>query len=266
MIGSYALAGVGRVNAAEADLVIDPEIRRNPSRPQMVLVHSSGGSVSRSYMNNLADSPAQFAFCRVLADLGGWPLIATDMGGLHTFGNPTGRTRIDQAATWMTANGHAAAGKFILIGSSQGSFAALSYAQTNPANVLALVLILTVPDLEYLREQNADGTVRGNIDTDWAVTYPALLPAGANVYSSTLTSPTTGIAVGLTTPAVAAIPMRSYYVSNDQFTPQALEQEFVTAWGAKGSGVNMGALGHTDAMVGAIDVNALAAWLWSIGG
>lgn len=264
-LASYAAAGSGRVNAADADAIFLPELRPAAAMPPIVWGHSAGASVASSFFD-YADAPGQYNLIRGVCDATGCAVIATDMGGADaTFGNTLGQTRTAQAAAYLQANGYSkSSGGIIVAGSSKGSIDAQNYTRNNIANVLAAILILTVPDLEYAREQNVSG-VTATIDADWGVSFPALLPAHGNPYSSTLSSPTTGVAVGANGLDARAVPMRSFYVSNDVFTPLALEQEFVTWWGTHGSGVNLGALGHSDAAAGAIDPHAVAAWLRSVG-
>lgn len=239
MITSYAAAGVGRVVAAEGDAYFLPTLTRTPPRPPIVWCHSSGGSVHRAYENDVNDSPGQWAKIRALPDAVGCAVIATDMGGTNTtFGNDLGMSRILAAAAYLVTIGVSAPGPIIVIGSSMGSENAICFARKYTGQCLAICPLITACDAEYVRQQNADTAIRGVIDTAWApyggTAYPANMPLGANGYDSTFSVPQTGKLVGFNSFDPRSVPMRSYYVDNDFFTPLALEQEFVAAWGARG--------------------------------
>jgi S-formylglutathione hydrolase FrmB len=167
----------------------------------------------------------------------GFSVVAPSIGTL--WNNATGQQRIADALAYARSALGATSAKAIFLGTSMGGFSALSWAAMNPTLVKAVYAFLPVVDLQAVRVSNVLG-LRSYVDAAWGVTYPAALPAGANVY---------GRAADL-----AGIPIRIWSASNDNVSENVAG--FVAATGA--THTNLGAVGHTDAALAGIDAAAVA--------
>lgn len=234
---SYASAGSGRAVAADADTLVLPRLwKPDGSRIGVVWCHSSGGA-AKDALDHF-NKPGTARVVKAIADAG-YPVAATDMGGSNTtWGNATGQARIGSARSWLqSAAVGAKAGKVIVAGTSMGTLNALNYARSNPANVAAVLLILPAIDMQKLRVDNYDGTIRGLIDTAWGVVYPATLPAGAN--------PTD------TPTDLAGVPIGMWYADDDPFYLSSTLVSYASSQGSAAP-VSVGSLGHTEAAVAAV--------------
>lgn len=159
------------------------------------------------------------------------------------WGNATARSRIANTASWLRTN-RGAAGPAVLIGSSHGAACALTYAAENPGDVLAVVGLIPVVDLDDVRDNDLAGK-RDEIDAAWGVTYPAALPAGANPADRT--------------GDFASLAIQLWVASDDTIARPTPAQTFATATNADLQ--DLGALGHTDEAMAAVDAAAILAFI-----
>lgn len=166
----------------------------------------------------------------------GWSVVAPSIAAL--WGNATARSRIDDALRWIRAR-NGTDEPAVLIGASMGAAAALSWANTHTSDVACVIGIIPAVDLEAIRTANT-GSLRAPIDTAYGVTYPAALPAGSNPVDMT---------------NLDSIPVQLWTASDDAVSANA-------ATGLPNAEIhNVGALGHTDAAVAAVDVETVATFI-----
>lgn len=223
----------GRFTAALSDIVQDPHWR--VTRPLAVYCHGGTADATQAAGIGLAAVPGILApITRMLH-----PVVAPSLGSAH-WGNATARTRIGDAITWGTANRNVA-GPVVLVGTSMGVTAALNYAADNPGAVACVVGIIPAIDLQAIRVADTNGA-RAGIDTAYGVVYPAALPTGSNPAART---------------AELDIPIQLWTASDDAVSANA--PAFATATGAVVNDV--GALGHDNDAVAAVDPNIVAAFI-----
>lgn len=186
-----------------------------------------------------------------------YPMASSDLGGTSTWGNTAAQSAggTMDANTSDSAKGAASSANRIAIGISGGCGAMVNYIGKSPGHVAdfaALVLILPLWDLDYHYQNDLPTGSRAAIGTAWGITHPTALPANA--------SPKDNAALI----SAAAIPTRIYYATDDTICDATRAAEMVTALGAGASSISLGALGHTDAAIGAIDKPDLMAWLLSV--
>lgn len=216
----------GRIAASELDYVWTPKARL-AGRPGVILLHGAGNPAG--YADPVAQ-PAGTRLAAFLADAGFY-CIAGAMAG-DSWGNDTGLARVvsavalAEAATGITG--------CYLVGGSMGFGLGLRYAQANRAKVRAMQGLIPLVDPTALT-----GAAATSCASAWSVASVAVLPARAQFSSS----------ANRTT--VSGLPMRLHYASDDTTVAPATVTSFATATGA--TAVNVGALGHTDAAIAAVD-------------
>jgi alpha-beta hydrolase superfamily lysophospholipase len=124
----------------------------------------------------------------------------------------------------------------VLIGSSMGATAALTWAANHRADTACVVGWIPAVDLQAIRVADTGG-LRASIDTAYGVTYPASLPAG--------TDPATLDYDGL--------PIQLWTASDDEVSVNA--QDIAT------DHHDLGALDHTSAAVAAVDLADVHAFI-----
>lgn len=252
---TLTVPGNGRVQASESDLWARP-VRgyRAGTRRGVLYSHHSGGTgkTPLDWTNNAGTA----RLCEALA--ANYAFASSDLGGSALCGNTTAQTRLGQLDAWCIASGtdrpRASTAPRIAVGVSGGVTALVNYYGTSPghvADLAALVLILPLWDLDYAYQTNPSG-VRAVIEAAWGVTHPTALPAGADPRGNT------------TLIGAANIPTRIYYASDDPLYTAQIISDMVAAFGNQASAVNVGALGHTDAAIAAIDRAELVSWLRTV--
>lgn len=161
-----------------------------------------------------------------------------------TFGNDTARTRVGQLVSLLqsaSAPCRAAAGKVRLVGTSGGATAAINYALQNPSNVASMYLMTPLVDLQDFHDNR---------------TAPAFTPAevetaygGAAAFTAALA---THSPVASNLSALAGIPIRIAYSTNDQYISTSSVAAFAAATGA--SSYSLGPVLHNPATVDPKDV------------
>lgn len=164
-----------------------------------------------------------------LADRG-FAVVSTDMGGADTWGNATAITRVGQSWTKVKTDarttGNVATDKMLLIGTSHGGMNALEYARANPANVAAVVTIVSVIDAQDIQTNNRAGLAAA-INTAHGGNVPDARNPADNAAAY----------------AALNIPTRQYYATDDAVCLPAIAEAFATAAGTEL--VSLGAVGHS---------------------
>ena len=227
----------GRFTAGQVDLTM----RQRHLTPGMApVVYCAGTNADATAANNLETLSGVRRILRHLAGLG-FPVVAPTATNL--WGNATNRDRISAAISYAETN-MAAAGPAVLVGHSQGALAALSWAMHNPTDAACVVGLLGVVDLNDIRDDD-DAGQRDDIDAAYGVTYPAALPAGVNPADR---------AAEFTT-----IPTQWWYASEDGFVDTPTVTSFAATAGTELH--DLGALGHTNAAILAVDLGALTSFI-----
>lgn len=235
--------GTGIVHASEKAVRLYPRLSYDAIRHRGVLyLHGSTASALTVVSSN---GYAQPTMLNHLADKG-YPLLACDLGASLTnwYNDAEGLPRIDEAYTYAMSTLGWKAGKVHIFAASMGNVGALRWAQVNLDKVASIACAIPAYDMETARVANV--TLRGQIDTAYGVTYPAPLPAGENPPDF------------IDDIAAAGIPWKGYYSSDD-------EADFVAgaiacADALDGELTSLGALGHTDAAIGAVPFAEVAAF------
>lgn len=227
--------GFARAIAALEDAFLVPRLHPY-GRPVMYLHGSSAdageivGSTATGSIRliNTAIADAGFAMAAVTAT--------------QLWGNATSLTRLTSGRDWLVDTLLAQDAPVALVGVSHGTAWAFAYAAVNPSLVSAIVGILPIADVENVRDDDLGGH-RSDIDTAWGITYPTPLPQAGNPLLNTAT--------------LAGVPMQLWYASDDAYSTGI--SDFATATNAELHDV--GALGHTDAAVDAVDIPDVIAFI-----
>ncbi len=231
----------GRFTASVLDLSITP--RHRVARPPVVYCHGVNGNAAQPVESTL---PGALSVLRALSRRG-YPIVAPTLNAL--WDNATGQARINDALTWARANLGASNAPAILVGTSHGGGSALHYAATNPTLVSCVVVMVPALDWQALRVSNVLN-LRASIDTAWGVVYPDALPVGANPAERTA--------------ALAGKPIQMWTASDDPVSEN--HATFAAALGMKVTSYSVGALGHSEAAVIAVNPDTVAAFVQANGG
>ena len=228
--------GVGRFTASTTDAYYLPSQRLD--KAPVVFCHPTGTTTVSYAGNDLANWSGIRRILRRVAGMGHVVVCPT---AANLWGNTTGRARITDALTYARSTLGASSAPAVLIGASQGGLAALSWAMNNPADTACVVGLIGAVDLNDIRDDD-DAGQRAAIDAAYGVTYPAALPAGVNP---------AGRASEFTT-----IPTQWWYANNDALVDSPTVTTFAATAGTDLH--DLGALGHTDAAILAVDLDNLA--------
>jgi pimeloyl-ACP methyl ester carboxylesterase len=231
--------GIGRYSpanhAAGRDVVIAPTRRPAVALPPLVYCH---GATEDAWAALGSFGSGHVALLHLFADLGRY-VVACDLGASSTnWANSQATTCLTDAVAYaITASGYAGS-KVHLLGASMGHALACRWAALNPTKVRSITGVIPAVGVQWCRDNNA--TLRAQIDAAHGVTYPAALPAGADPFTDAAQVAT-----------LAGIPWQGFAASDDT---TAAPLANVRAWGAAvgGAVTSLGALGHTDAAIGAV--------------
>lgn len=235
--GRYSATG-----ATEQDIYLRPRLLTvNPaSRPPIVYCH--GSTQAPAHLVGVG-GPALPTMVARLVDLGWW-VFAADLGpSLTQWANATSMARMVDLVAWAKAVTGWTGAKVHLMASSMGHATATKYAAAHPAQVASITGMIPVTGVQWCRDNNP--ALRAQIDAAAGVVYPAALPAGYDPF----TDPAQ-IA------AVAGLPWQLHAASDDVAAAPLASAE---AWAEQvgGEAFSVGALGHTDAAMGAPDPVAI---------
>lgn len=248
--GVASSRGVGQYVASETHRVVWP-LQARDGRKLLVYVQGSHGTADTTYNAERADieALAEAGYVVALCDLS-----QTTTQGTFGNGNAAGGTgaqgRIAQLQTFMLGSDAplTATGPMRMVAGSGGVAAMLNYARANPSNVAAMVGIGPLVDLEDLYENRTDGSVtQAEIDTayggDVTTSYATHNPSAPGNQA-----------------ALADIPLKLYYSTDDPYIPAETVTNYQSLYGANCEIESLGAIGHSDA--GVSYANDVAHWLW----
>jgi hypothetical protein len=226
--------GVGQYVASETHRACWHRLSKTGAR-LLVFVPGSHSTADSTFNSDRADMEALARAGYVVA-IGDISQTLTQ----GTFGNSTSQSRIASLRTFMQGTSsplRAAAGKMHMVAGSGGVAAMLNYARANPTNVASMVGLLPLLDLQDLYENRTDATVTqaeinaaygGNVTASYATHNPS---ASGNQA------------------ALAGIPLKLYYSTNDSYIPVATVTTYKSLLETAGGTCeieSLGAVGHTD--------------------
>lgn len=232
---TWSSLSVGRATSGQRDAVVATRVHR-ATRPVIYLAgvaSDAGEAVPTSVVASVAP-----LLRYLVAEI---PLNVIAPTVTATWGNATTTSRIDDVLAWARATGVATDEPPILIGASHGGACALTYARTH--EVACVVGLIPAVDLEAIRVSNTL-SLRASIDAAWGVTYPAALPAGADPSQND-----------------PGCPVQIWYATDD-----AVSENVVSYASAISADLHsVGALGHSDAAIAAVDEQEVLAFVESVG-
>jgi predicted alpha/beta hydrolase family esterase len=244
-----AYPGAGRyspTHAAEQDTYLVPRLRPATVLPPILFCH---GSTQDPYAVHGTSGTGSGSLFQNLCELGRYVFSASTGSTLTNWANAEAISRMTDLYNWSLSVSGYTGTKVHIVAESMGHAVACRWAAANPTKVFTITGIIPVTGIQWCRDNNAG--LRTQIDAAWGVTYPAALPAGADPFTdSTQTS------------VLATIPWQGYASSDDTAAAPLANTQ---AWGTTVGGVvsSLGALGHTDAAVGAVPFPAVAKLLYA---
>lgn len=221
----------------------------NGDRRAAVYCHPMGtGMVD---LAGVAALDGQRALLTALAEAG-YPVAASDMGYMSIgsgWGNAAQQTRTGELDAWAAAGAGGSTAPRVVVATSAGAAGAVNYYGKAPghvADVAAMVLVLPVWDLDNAYQTDPGGA-RASIEAAHGVTYDDPLPAGASPKDNTA--------------LLDGIPTRIYYATDDPICDGDIAADMAAAFGDNAEAISLGALGHTEEAIAAIDTADLTGWL-----
>lgn len=242
MSGYSAVSATGRVTVGETDTIWTPRSPR-AGTCGVILVHGSGAP---KQFTDVVQQPSSVTLAATIAGTG-IPCIAAEFGG-DAWANNTCMTGIDAAWTTLKAAFPLMrTDKVCLVGVSMGGGAVARWSQLHPTSTAAAVGIIPAFNLKY-EYDNIPGVVAA-IEAAWGFTGSGNYPAAADTLANAS--------------AASGVPIKAFYSSNDTTVPSAGITQYINAVGASPASdmVDVGALGHTDAAVGAVNTTTLIRFL-----
>jgi hypothetical protein len=203
--------------AADNSVLITPlKFKGDGTIPGIIYLHGGTGYLGGYGTFGIMDPVNTFGEFNLITALSKhWPIMVSDLGGIQTWGNATAMNAIAAARTALIAAG-AKNGPMGLVGASMGHDNAIQYANAHLANVACIAGIIGLCDVGNLYSTNALAQA-ASIAAAWGVTYPAALPAGAEIK---------GLAAGL-----RGLPWQMWCSDGDTVIPIATVQAFGAAIG-----------------------------------
>lgn len=218
----FSSLGVGRVKAAETDLIVRPyghQVGGGATAVLVALPHNYGPD---SYMG--ADEQAGLAdagYCTIT------PGPASPAVG-QSFGNDAAIDSFDKAWTYATATLGCRSDRVFLVGMSMGGLLCGNWARTHTSVVAGIALVTPAVDLTWVHGLSAP--------------YPTEVDAAYTDHAGYLAAVSTHSPVAYAA-SIASVPVRIWYSTDDTLAPLSQQQAFQTAHGNT-TLVSLGAAGH----------------------
>lgn len=232
-------SGIGRYSPVNdptgPDFVLEPRLRPAVALPPLIYCH--GSSVPAAIAVGFSGT-GQPSLLQNICELGRYVVVCQLGASLTNWANAQAMAALTDAVAWAIAKSGYTGTAVHLAGASAGHAVASRWAAMNPSKVRSISGFIPVTGLQWCRDNNTQ--LRTTIDAAWGVSYPAPLPAGADPF----TDPAQ-IAV------LKTIPWQGFAASDDTGAAPLVNTQ---AWGAvvRGAVTSLGALGHTDAAIGAV--------------
>lgn len=243
LVQSY---GKGDYVASEAHTIYVPgDYLPDATKRGAIFGHSRGGDATQL----VSPTSSSYATMRAIAEGLGLPIMATDAGGTDNWGNSTAVTRIGQTATFLRGAtwGAHATDPLILFGQSMGAVTVLNWALGHLSDVACVVLFIPVLNVSDVVTNN-----RGGLAASVNSAYGGAWSEGTHGATS---NPVTYAA------SLAGVPIQIWYANNDTTAIPGAVTAFDGSVGASCEIHDVGALGHTQAAVDAVDVAGVLAFI-----
>lgn len=238
---------LARYNAAELAVTMLPtNWKADGTVPAVIFCHGYSQDETTPYLSQLT---GQVPLLNRLADK--YPVVVGSQGSTAgLWGNDTMMTFISNTRTVMQgATVGAKAGKVILVGVSMGGLGILNWAKANPTLVAGVIIIIGVIDPEDIRA-NDRGGLAAALNTQYG-----------GLYVDSTQKANKNPAYMATQGAYTNIPIQIWYDTNDLIIPQSITTTFATNNGANTNIYSVGALGHTEAAVQAVNLDTMMAFV-----
>lgn len=243
LVQSY---GKGLYVAGEGHASVMPgDYRRDGSKRGLIFGHSRGGDATQL----VAASSSSYKTMRALAASLMLPMLGTDAGGTDNWGNATAVTRMGQTLSYLrgSAVGASTTDPIILVAQSMGAPTVLNWARANLTSVAAVVLFIPAVNITDVHTNNR-GDLTASINSAYGGTWSEA------AYGATY-NPATYAA------SLAGVPIQIWTASDDPIVIPSVVTAFAAAVGPSVEVRNLGALGHTQAAVEAVDVDQVVSFL-----
>lgn len=227
---AFSSLAEGRFTPGQRDAIVAPRV--HGTRQVAVYLNGANGTASEAVGGD--GLPAVGGLNWRLARDG---LLVVAPTVTQTWGNATAMSRIDQAVTYARANLGGSAAPPVMVGGSHGATGGLLYAASH--EVAAVVGFIPAVDVAFIRDNDLLGQ-RATIDAAWGVTHPQALPADAIVLGKD-----------------PGCPVQLWYSTDDPISTGVVD--YATSVNADLH--SLGALGHTDAAIAAIDTDQMLAFI-----
>jgi hypothetical protein len=204
----------------------------------IIWLEGAGTIASTDFSGDITGGPA--GAVTVMTDFG-YPVLSADMDSTPsqpTWANPTSISRMTDAYNYLTGTLGAKSGKIGLAGASHGSLTCLAWAVQNPSKVSYLYLALPANDIQDIVANRGAGLAGvglsvQNVYNAWggsSSTFNAAMPSGNPAHNAS---------------ALAGIPTKLLYSSNDPIVDVSTVTALASAIGTSCTTVNTGANGHS---------------------
>lgn len=219
----------GRMTAGQYDRYFLPRI--NKDSPPLVFMTGGGGTAldDTTSATHIVDAALALGYKVVMPSV---PNLA---------GNATADARIDAAINYARTQLGANAQPPVLMGVSNGANCSLLYAVNHPTK--AVVGVLPPVDIQYIYVNNVMGFRTTIIEPAWGIVYPQPLPVEASA--------------SLNTAALSFVPQQLWYATDDAVSTNIVPYAAATLADLR----SVGALGHTDAAVLAVQAAQVSRFL-----
>jgi pimeloyl-ACP methyl ester carboxylesterase len=233
----------------------------------VIFCHSLGGTALQGSTPDV--TPGSAKFINGIAKK--FPVVVTDLGGPGTCGNADAVAAIGLAKTWAETYLGADSGSALLAGASMGGWAMLNYAADNAVGaVVGVNPRISLADVRNNNRPNGwTGTSQNvpfNTDTinaAWGLAanstgdYPA--------HGSSLVALPAGADPNTRTAELVGLRALYYYASDDPTMLPSILATHVANIGPPAVARSVGALGHSDAAIGAVPVDDVIDWFLAAG-
>jgi pimeloyl-ACP methyl ester carboxylesterase len=135
--------GIGRYAASEYDVVLSGNPKGARHGEVMIYCHAANDATGAE----LLGTPQRASLLEALTN-SGITIVAPQLGGANTWGNPTSQARMDSAYAYAIGL-FPGSTKVALLAQSMGAVVGLVWASNNLAKVSAVVGVVPIVDLEY---------------------------------------------------------------------------------------------------------------------
>lgn len=234
----FVSRALNRWRPGSTDWIGYPRDYRFDASTPGVIFASGGGGAGATKAGDPTNYAGQVFVSRQLARR--FPTVTVNYEGLQ-FGSPTIRNSLLSIKTWMETALNTTPGPCFGIGVSLGNLNLLTTEKHHPGFAYSVVGITPATVIQNIYDEDRGG-FRSDIELAYGITFPAPLPAGAELLD------------GIEASTLPELPYRAYYADDDVLTlPSELEQ--VVAGMNNAETFSVGNLGHSEAACMAVPMD-----------